>query len=210
MISKIYLKLISLFSNKKDKEDITIKVECPNDDIIPYGWTIEKIYKNNGNVSHALTSSRKIYHSRESAIDALSKMKEIYSHLDYEIIALYKMDKPQLRDYKINRIVNHESEKTYEIKGWKLKEDYINKFGVLIHKKGSIFIQLKDGTIIKSGTPNNPTLITSIQFINNNQLEEIEIKDEKWLYPHLLKELRGELSIDLDSSNVKRKNLMKW
>jgi hypothetical protein len=65
------------------------------------------------------------------------------------------------------------------------------------HKRGSIFIQLENGSIIKSGNVSDKTrFLWSSSFkklLSSELFDEIELKEEKWLYPHLLKELKNKI-----------------
>ena len=166
-----------------------------------YGWTLEfkSQYQYKNMESWFSSWTNRIYCSKQSALDAAIK---IGNKEEFRISPLYKMEGGVLRDYKISQILedsvsnkdNKKSKNVYEIKSWKLTEDFeMNLYGK--HKKGSVFIQLEDGNIIKSGTSIEKTkrwLMTT--FIPHAKqlgiIQEIEIKDEKWLHPHLLKELK--------------------
>ena len=184
-------------------EDSTfIKVQPVATDVDLYGWSLETKY-NKSTYGSWYSHSNRIYNSRESAMDAALKIDR--SFYDYRILPLYRMTEIDFREYKINKLFGEiEKKEKFEIKGWKLKEDiewhrYNNH--VVNHKKGSIYIQLENGDIIKSGT----TCETMIrcgkdklfnELIPNGLVEEIDIKDEKWLYPHLLKEVKTKLEIN--------------
>lgn len=188
----------------------SIKVQSTAEDVQVYGWTLEQRYKYNNEWSSWHTHyNHRIYNSKESAIDASIKIGNL-NHEEFRITPLYKMSDPQYREYKIDKILNNSNtKKTYEIKGWRLKEDYDyfvhpTNGSKYTHKKGSVFIQLENGRIIKSGNFVDPTYRTGITpksttgtwfdtMIKNGFLEEIEIKDEKWLHPHLLKGLKNKL-----------------
>ena len=166
-----------------------------------YGWTLEfkSQYQYKNMESWFSSWTNRNYCSKQSALDAAIK---IGNKEEFRISPLYKMEGGVLRDYKISQILedslsnkdNKKSKNVYEIKSWKLTEDFeMNLYGK--HKKGSVFIQLEDGNIIKSGTSIEKTkrwLMTT--FIPHAKqlgiIQEIEIKDEKWLHPHLLKELK--------------------
>jgi hypothetical protein len=163
-----------------------------------YGWTLEyKSYSSNVEFWHTSWTNR-IYNSKQSALNAAIQtgMKE-----EFRVSPLYKMEGGLLRDYRISQILDDKpkKDKTFEIKSWKLKVDEFiypdhNKKP---HKKGSVFIQLENGSIIKSGCTSKSVHYWSSdikQHLSNKDLfEEVELKDEKWLYPHLLKELKKKI-----------------
>jgi hypothetical protein len=113
------------------------------------------------------------------------------------------MNDPQFRDYKIDQLLydNPHQKKDKEIKAWKVIEDHEeifqngNKAKV---KKGTIFIQLENGQIFKSATTSEPAsyglryLLTNY-LLPKNKAEEIDIRNEKWIHPHLCKELKTKL-----------------
>jgi hypothetical protein len=190
------------------EDSLFIKVQSSADDVSVYGWSLEMRSKYNGSWStwHTYYNS-KIYVSKESALDAAIKVGGGRSeHHEYRVTPLYIMTNPQYRDYKIDRLLGKEVIKnTYEIKGWKLKEDYewyrhdpTNH--VIVHKKGTIYIQLENGDIVKSGSYVDYTHRVGrdklfSKLIPEGLVEEVKIEDEKWLHPHLLKELRVKLKI---------------
>lgn len=185
--------------------DSTIKVQSEASDVNVYGWVLETRYKHNDG-RYSIWSSHwtnKIYSSKESAIDAALKIRSMYKTDDtWRVSPIYIMRDPEYRDYKINKILGTEVQKTqYEIKGWKLKEDYECNYMRDKFKKGTIFIQLTDGNIIISADSTNRHRYMydrgrfKSQVLKEAEIEEIEIKDEKWLYPHLLKELKVKLKI---------------
>jgi hypothetical protein len=73
--------------------------------------------------------------------------------------------------------------------------DHCNKKS---HKKGSVFIQLENGSIIKCGYTESVRYWGSEKrhLSNKDLFEEVELKDEKWLYPHLLKEIKNKLNYE--------------
>lgn len=165
-----------------------------------YGWTLEykSKYSNQDEIWHMSWTNR-IYNSRQSALNAAIQtgMKE-----EFRISPLYKMDGGDLRDYKISQILDDKPkrDKKFEIRAWKLKVDefiYPEQNTKKPHKKGSVFVQLENGSIIKSGytTKSIHYWSSSIKqhLLNKDIFEEVELKDEKWLYPHLLKELKNKL-----------------
>ncbi len=190
------------------KDNLNIKVQATADDVNIYGWSLETRYRyNDGQWTTWYTYyNHRIYHSRETAMDAAIKigLGRDLNH-EYRVTALYKMDAPQYREYKIDKILgNSKLKQSYEIKGWRLKEDYdwykTPNNGTIVHKKGTVYIQLENGDIVKSGSATEYTWrIGRSKLVNeliaNGLVEEIEIKDEKWLHPHLLKELKVKLKI---------------
>ena len=67
-----------------------------------------------------------------------------------------------------------------------------------IIKRGSIFIQLENGNIIRSGQTEKTRYYwkdIKKHLENSDLFEEIELKDEKWLYPHLLKEVKNKIKL---------------
>lgn len=163
-----------------------------------YGWTLEFKSNNSKNEHWYISWTNRIYNSRQSALNAAIQtgIKK-----EFRISPLYKMEGGILRDYKISQILedNPKKDKKFEIKSWKLKADEFiypenNKKP---HKKGSIFIQLENGSIIKSGYTSRSIHYWSgdikKHLSNKDLFEEVELKDEKWLYPHLLKELKNKI-----------------
>jgi hypothetical protein len=169
-----------------------------------YGWTLEynsKYYTNSNEKEFwHMSWTNRIYNSKQSALNAAIQtgMKE-----EFRISPLYKMEGGVLRDYKISQVLDDKpkKDKKFEIKAWKLKvDDFIypyNDRNKESHKKGSIFIQLENGTIVKSGCISKSLRYwrndIKKQLSNKDIFEEVELKDEKWLYPHLLKELKLKL-----------------
>ena len=190
------------------EDSLFVKVQSSADDVSVYGWSLETRYQmRQGEWTSWYTYyNHRIYNTKESAIDASIKAG-LTNRQDREcrVIPLYRMTEPQYRDYKIDKLLgNNKKKESYEIKGWKLKEDYdwykTPNNGTIVHKKGTIYIQLENGDVIKSGTANEYTwrigrsrLLTEL--IPKNLVEEISISDEKWLHPHLLKELKIKLKI---------------
>lgn len=197
-------KTLSMLVNNKIyavEDSSFIQVQSSANDIRIYGWSLEVKY-NKSQTYNWYSYKNKIYNSKESAVDASLKIDS--SFYDYRILPLYSMNIPQYRSYKLNKLsADVVNKKEYEIKGWKLKEDYIwytnphNNY-TIIHKKGSIYIQLENGNIIKSGTAcehtnriGKETLFKEL--IPKGLVDEIDIKEQKWLYPHLLKEIKLKL-----------------
>lgn len=182
-------------------ESMNIKVQASADDVQVYGWTLEVRWKHNGEWHQWMTYwNHRIYQSRQSALDAAIKVYPSH-HKDYEwrIAPLYKMNEPQWRDYQIDQLL-YESpyqNRKKEIKAWRVTEDFekvfINNTKVKV-KKGSIFIQLENGQIVKAATSSEPTEYRAAYLIKHHlKVEEIDIRNEKWIHPHLCKELKTKL-----------------
>ena len=185
-------------------DSMDIKVQASADDVQVYGWTLEVRWKHNGEWHQWMTYwNHRIYQSRQSALDAAIKVYPSY-HKDYEwrITPLYKMNEPQFRDYQIDQLLNNPlQKKSKEIKAWKVIEDYeetkSNNHKIKV-KKGTIFIQLENGNILRSGTTSEPTSYGLGYLLRNyllpkGKVEEIDIRNEKWIHPHLCKELKTKI-----------------
>ena len=184
---------------------MNIKVQASADDVQVYGWTLEVRWKHNGEWHQWMTYwNHRIYQTRQSALDAAIKVYPSY-HKDYEwrITPLYKMNEPQFRDYQIDQLLNDNplQKKSKEIKAWKVIEDYeetkSNNHKIKV-KKGTIFIQLENGNILRSGTTSEPTSYGLGYLLRNyllpkGKVEEIDIRNEKWIHPHLCKELKTKI-----------------
>ena len=112
------------------------------------------------------------------------------------------MNEPQFRDYQIDQLLNDNphQKKSKEIKAWKVIEEHeeilSNNHKIKV-KKGTIFIQLENG-ILRSGTTSEPTSYGLGYLLRNyllpkGKVEEIDIRNEKWIHPHLCKELKTKL-----------------
>lgn len=164
--------------------------------LIPYGYSIESRNKYNGEWFTYWTN--KIYSSLDSAFNALIQIPKSDNY-EFRVVTLYRIPESQVRTYKINQVLSEaksKKEKLTDIKAWKLKKDFeypINQ----INKSGSIFIQISDYRIIKSGQTQktrNYWLSDLKAYLKKEELfEEVNLKDEKWLHPHLLKELKEKL-----------------
>jgi len=189
-------------------ELINVKVQETDKELQPYGWTVEIKSKS---LSWYRAWSNRIYNSESSALNAVAQLSASSYHKgdEFRISPLYKMDGSYLREKKIKQILGEEKstkEKLSEIKAWKLKKDFeFNNFGGYLNyksKRGSVFVELEGGQIVKNGQTEKTRFFYSphkvMEHLNNKELfERIELKDEKWLYPHLLKELK----IRIDESN---------
>lgn len=174
-----------------------VEIQDYVEDIKIYGWTLEYKSRYSGNKEFwHMSWTNRIYCSKQAALNAVIQtgMKE-----EFRISPLYKMEGGVLRDYKISQVLCDKPErKKQEIKAWKLKEDFKFTYnGNITHKRGSVFIEMENGSIIKSGV-NTPTIHywnrdLKHHLSNKDLFEEVNLKDEKWLYPHLLKELKVKL-----------------
>lgn len=205
------IKPIQFSINNRDyiaEYDTTFKVQSVAEDVNVYGWVLETRYKFDGKWTHWVSYyNNRIYHSRESAVDASMKIRSMYrdSSDAWRISPIYKMNEPQYRDYKINKILGDDKKpNTFEIKGWKLNERFkyhSTKDKDFYYENGTVFIQLENGSVIISGgcVKKNQYLHYRKRFVDevlpNADISEIEILDEKWLHPHLLRELKIKLKI---------------
>ena len=188
-----------------------IKVQAVADDVHLYGWSLEVRWKDNKGEWYSWMTywNHRIYTSRSSALDAATKIYPSY-HNGYEwrIVPIYKMTEPEYREYKIDQLlmpnrVNKEP-KVYEIKAWKVKEDceitYERNNRTYKYSKSTLFIQMEDGNIrlVKNSTESNSIIHSHARMIlddliKNEQVEEVNIKNEKWAHPHLCKELKRKI-----------------
>ena len=200
--------------NRKDyaiEKSIIFQSQSSAEDIRPYGYTLEVRWRDNKNddwYGWLTYWNYKIYSSIHVANESAHKcyLSSSKQEFEWRVRPLYVMDQMEYRNFKIDKLLKEEEPKEpkkHEIKGWKVKEDvevdYSNgrKFK---YKKGTLFIQLENGNIIRVNGPSEPTFHgDSYQLKNNlipnNQLEEVEIKDEKWAHPHLLKELKTKFKL---------------
>lgn len=185
-----------------------IKIQSVADDVSVYGWSLEVRWKDtSGEWYNWMTYwNHRIYASRSSALDAATKIYPSYKEgYEWRIVPLYKMNEPQFRDYKIDQLLKPEakrSTKVYEIKAWKLKEDsevtYERTRQTFKYTKGTLFIQMEDGQIktIKdqtTGIKHHDRFQLFNDLLKNEQVEEVNIQNEKWAHPHLCKELKLKL-----------------
>ena len=183
-----------------DKSELVVQVE-ERQDLVPYGYTIEQKYKNL-NWHNYWTNT--IYSSLQSALNAIIQIPK-GSEEEYRVVSLYKLQGSALREYKINEVLGEQRTKEQrlkEIKAWKSKSDFEYPVGLKkpnIIKRGSVFIQLENGTIIKSGQTEKTNYYwrsdIKKHLENSDLFEEVELKDEKWLYPNLLKELKNKIKL---------------
>lgn len=188
-----------------------IKIQAVADDVHLYGWSLEVRWKDNkGEWYNWMTYwNHRVYTSRSSALDAATKVYPSY-HDGYEwrIVPIYKMTEPEYRDYKIDQLLMpnraNKEPKVYEIKAWKIKEDceitYERNNMTYKYSKSTLFIQMEDGNIrlVKNSTESNSIIYSHARMIlddliKNEQVEEVNIKNEKWAHPHLCKELKRKI-----------------
>ena len=185
-----------------------IKIQAVADDVHLYGWSLEVRYKmSDGQFCTWFTYwNHRVYVSRNSALDAATKVYTSSSpSYEYRIVPIYKMTGPEFRDYKIDQLLTpnrvNKEPKVYEIKAWKVKEDceitYERNNRTYKYSKSTLFIQMEDGNIrvVKNSTDRNSIIYQHARMIlddliKNEQVEEVNIKNEKWAYPHLCKELK--------------------
>lgn len=113
------------------------------------------------------------------------------------------MGNDELRDYKIDLLLSEQTpKKPYQIKAWKVIEDcevnYKNSHLTYKYKKGTLFIQLENGSIINirdhsKGIHRQDGYQLKNDLIPNGLVKEVELTEEKWAHPHLLKELRNKI-----------------
>lgn len=188
-----------------------IKIQSVADDVHLYGWSLEVRYKmSDGEFCSWFTYwNHRVYTSRSSALDAATKVyTSSSSSYEYRIVPLYKMTEPEYREYKIDQLLTpnraNKEPKVYEIKAWKIKEDceitYERNNMTYKYSKSTLFIQMEDGNIrlVKNSTESNSIIYSHARMIlddliKNEQIEEVNIKNEKWAHPHLCKELKNKI-----------------
>ena len=186
-----------------------IKIQAVADDVHLYGWSLEVRWKDSKGEFYSWSTywNHRVYTSRSAALDAATKVYPNYNNgYEWRIVPLYKMTEPEYRDYKIDQLLNlnkvNKEPKVYEIKAWKVKEDceifYERTRSTFKYKKGTLFIQMEDGNIrtIKdqtSGMNYHDRFQLYNDLIKNEQVEEVNIKNEKWAHPHLCKELKKKI-----------------
>lgn len=182
-------------------DSLDVKIQHTSADIKPYGWAIESRTNYNGNWTEWYNHwNHRIYNSKDSAMGAYLKMYKS-QNWEYRIIPLYRLDKEYERQCKIERIFSEKEEpKKYELKSWKLKEEYEwynYQNNSVTFPKNTVFIQLENGNIIKKSNSIDPTSQIDRgklkKMIDGGLVDEVELKDEKWLYPHLLKVVKEKI-----------------
>jgi hypothetical protein len=188
-----------------------IKIQAVAEDVHLYGWSLEVRWKDTKGEWYSWMTywNHRIYTSRSSALDAATKVYPSY-HDGYEwrILPIYKMTEPEYREYKIDQLLMpnraNKEPKIYEIKAWKVKEDceitYERNNRTYKYSKSTLFIQMEDGNIrlVKNSTESNSIIHSNARMIlddliKNEQVEEVNIKNEKWAHPHLCKELKRKI-----------------
>ena len=185
-----------------------IKIQAVADDVHLYGWSLEVRWKDSKGEFYIWTTywNHHIYTSRSSALDAATKIyPSFHDGYEWRIVPIYKMTEPEYRDYKIDQLLSstpNKNPKIYEIKAWKAKEDceifYERTKNTFKYKKGTLFIQMEDGNVrsIKDQT-SGMNYHDRYQLFNNliveNLVEEVNIQNEKWVHPHLCKELKKKI-----------------
>lgn len=188
-----------------------IKIQAVADDVNLYGWSLEVRWRRqNGEWYNWMTYwNHRIYVTKHAALDAAGK---IFPHWTFDsngesewrIVPIYKMTEPEYRDYKIDQLLNikvNKEPKVYEIKAWKVKEDcevyYDRTHSTYKYSKNALFIQMEDGNIrtVKNKTEKNRIIYSNSRMIledliKKEQVEEVNITNEKWAHPHLCKELK--------------------
>jgi hypothetical protein len=188
-----------------------IKIQAVADDVHLYGWSLEVRWKDSKGEFYSWTTywNHRIYTSRSSALDAATKIyPSFHDGYEWRIVPIYKMTEPEYRDYKIDQLLMpnraNKEPKVYEIKAWKVKEDceitYERNNRTYKYSKSTLFIQMEDGNIrlVKNSTESNSIIHSNARMIlddliKNEQVEEVNIKNEKWAHPHLCKELKRKI-----------------
>ena len=187
------------------EESIHFKCQGRSDDYLAYGWTLEVRWKDYGWMTYW---NKKIYHSEHSAIEAALKIYLVSAEkYEWRVRPLYVMNDTQhMRDFKIDKLLseNPPTSKPKQIRAWKVLQDYEilipGKNNPIKIRKGTLFIKLESGLIINVRDSTSKTEYSAEWKLNNhlipnNIVEEVDIVDEKWSHPHLLKELRTKLKI---------------
>jgi hypothetical protein len=180
-----------------------VKYQPPSENHKVYGWTLEVRTKRHGVWGSWFTYyNNRIYNSHSSALGAALQCHLSYQREEYEwrIKPLYVMDDQEIRDFKINLLLKDTPQKKqFEIKAWKVIEDCeVEYFRKYKYKKGTLFIQLEDGNIINlrdhsQGIHRRDGHQLKNDLIPNGLVKEVQLEDEKWAHPHLLKELKKKL-----------------
>lgn len=174
-----------------EENELTINL-LENKEMVAYGYSIEMKFRENSSWSTYWTN--KIYGSLNSALNAIKQIPK-GSQEEFRIVSLYKMSNSDIREYKIKQVlgdVKTKEDKLSQVKAWKAKKDFEYPKGQ-INKMGSVFIEFNK-SVVKSGQTEKTKYFWNSDIrnhlTNKDIFEKIELKDEKWLYPHLLKELK--------------------
>jgi len=180
-------------------DNMNFKVQGQDNDIHVYGWTLEIRFRDSNGELYPNWSTyynNRIYQSMSSAIDAALKVSQLGKrNSEWRVLPLYKMSQNEFRDYKIDQLIYGDEKKEGELKTWKLvkETDYYK------YKKGTIFIQFEDGRLQRAANRTEPTASISKQqfqhLLSIGSIEEINIQNEKWIHPHLVKELKMKIKI---------------
>lgn len=183
-------------------ESMSFKVQSSSENIRVYGYTLETrfLFKETWSQWHTYYTN-KIYHSATCATLAGIQASKLLTDYEWRVMPLYTMDQQQFRDFKLNKLFSEDNErKLFPIKGWKVKDDidYENGHGKTFkYKKNTLFIQLENGTIVYLSNKTDKTQYDYRKHLNylleSKSVDEVDIKEEKWAYPHLLKELKLKL-----------------
>jgi len=184
------------------EDSIDFRLQSRSDDVNVYGWTLEFRWMNGRGEWCGWSTywNNKIYQSAQHATEAALKCYLAKTTHEWRIRPLYVMDEMEYRNFKLDKLLNTDGQeyKKYEIKGWKVKEDVEiegNKY-----KRGTLFIQLSNGSIFRVTGPSEKTKYgdrykLENHLIPNGHVVEVEIKDEKWAHPHLIKELKTKFKL---------------
>ena len=161
-----------------------------------YGWIVE--YKWPGTENRWYQHyNHKIYDKKELAIDVINQLRLNRSWrlpdrtVEYRIRPIYIADQSHYRNIVINRLLTGNPEKKKEIKFFKLKEEYV--FNKTKYIKGQIFGQIDKNCVWKLATPTEKSQYDhryTFSHIPMDKLEEVDIKNEKWVHPHINKEIK--------------------
>jgi len=188
------------------EESVNFKTQSMSDDVHTYGWTLEVRWADGlgGWCGWSPYWNNKIYYSAQQATEAALKCYLSKSIHEWRVRPLYVMDEMEYRNFKLDKLLNTDTEsKKHEIKGWKVKVDIEvedDNGHVSTYKRGTLFIQLENGNIFKVTGPSEKNKYgdqykLKNYLIPNGHVVEVEIKDEKWAHPHLIKELKTKFKL---------------
>ena len=181
------------FYKYKDDEHVEIKTDSiENNSVKIHGWIVEYRYSDETKwYSHW---NKKVYMSKEQALAAISQSKSSYqSHnvIEFRITPLYNIDAGYYRDIKIAEIFK---DKIPDIspKFYKLNRDY-EKYDS--YKKGRIFVDIDGYHCWCLATPTMPKIGSHLSHLikemkSKGVLDEVKIEDEKWILPHINREVK--------------------
>lgn len=194
------------------EKSVTLPIQHTPSDVKIYGWCIEcRWRRNNGEWYNWFNYwNHKIYQSRESAIDASIKISKSFNdrEFEYRVAALYKMEMMQYREYKIDQLLNNNQKTTEKVMTtYKLKEDQVITYpnSTYTYKKNTLFIKRGKYDVIMCATPTKPTRFLGNSrlddFLKNGLVEEVDILNEKWYHPHLIKPIKDKVLAELKNKN---------